>query len=177
MIKFPLVEGLRPTSNRIRETLFNWLRDDITGEDCLDLFAGSGACGIEALSRGARSAHFVEINDQAAAMIEQNLVMLKASSARVYSTDVLKWLSTGLQADENRFGLVFVDPPYQENLELECCQLLEHSGRLKSSAWIYLESDKILSVDSLPENWSIEKTKKAGSVKFYLIKRIKSAEK
>jgi len=177
LISFPLIEGLRPTSNRIRETLFNWLQDNIGGEDCLDLFAGSGACGIEALSRGARTVHFVEINKQAAMMIEYNLVKLKASSTQVHFMDAIEWLSSATKDDEQKFGLVFIDPPYGDNIEIECCRLLEHSGRLKPSALIYLESDKKLPLTKLPENWRVEKTRKAGKVNFFLFRRMQTKRK
>jgi 16S rRNA (guanine966-N2)-methyltransferase len=172
VISFPLVEDLRPTSNRVRETLFNWLQNRVKGEDCLDLFAGSGACGIEALSRGARSVHFIERNRQVAQSIEQNLSLLKASPIVVHTADVIKWLSNTNRNDESKYGLVFIDPPYHDNLELTCCKLLEESGNLKPTALIYLESDKTISAGDLPKNWTIEKAKRAGSVKFYLFSRV-----
>jgi 16S rRNA (guanine966-N2)-methyltransferase len=172
-IQFAPEENLRPTSNRIRETLFNWLQDHVAGETCLDMFAGSGACGLEAMSRGASSALFIDSNPTAAAMIEKNLAALTANQCEVLCTNAMTWLVSPQLNNERSFGLVFIDPPYQAGLELSCCLLLEKSGKLKPSAYIYLESDKQDFVSELPVNWQLEKAKQAGKVHFFLFKRIK----
>lgn len=176
-ISFPTIDELRPTSNRVRETLFNWLQGSVKGEDCLDLFAGSGACGIEALSRGARSVVFVEKNRDAAGIIKENLRALGADSVNVQCTDVISWLESASTPLQQKFGLVFIDPPYDANLEKSCCWKLEQSGRLKSAALIYLESDKRQLSAERPPNWDVIKSKKAGRVNFYLFRRTGSINK
>lgn len=130
-IGFAQLEELRPTSNRIRETLFNWLQDSVVGENCLDLFAGSGACGIEALSRGAGSAVFIENNQQAAVQIEKNLALLGEENIDVWCTNVMDWLASSKPSGVQQYGIVFIDPPYSSDLEITCCDQLEKSGKLK----------------------------------------------
>lgn len=191
-ISFPELPGLRPTGDRIRETLFNWLQPWVLGEDCLDLFAGSGACGFEALSRGASSAVFVEAAREAADAIEENLQVLATAPGyqgrgRVARMRAEQWLLS--QAGESRFGLVFVDPPFVEGdqtLLLECCHLLESRGMLKPHARIYLESGAPFVVsatdtsgapttaapNALPANWRPLRQQRAGAVYFGLFERV-----
>ncbi len=168
-LSFPLVHQLRPTANRIRETLFNWLQNDVSGEFCLDLFAGSGALGLEALSRGAQQVFFLEKNPQAARAISENLETLGAGQEAVICAEALRWLADPPR--NIRFGIVFVDPPYAENLEARVCQALESSGLLKQRALVYLESDKDLQENLLPDNWRIFKKKRAGAVCYVLLER------
>lgn len=177
-VSFPELPGLRPTGDRVRETLFNWLQPWVLGEECLDLFAGSGACGFEALSRGARSVVFVEAAREAADAIEHNLVALaatpgyqgKASLARMR---VEQWLAS--QNDgQMQYGLVFIDPPFVEGEQTQlrqCCQLLEASGLLKPHARIYVESGAPL-LPSLPANWRPLRQQRAGAVHFGLFERL-----
>jgi 16S rRNA (guanine966-N2)-methyltransferase len=169
-LNFPAVDQLRPTANRIRETLFNWLQDVIPGAVCLDLFAGSGACGIEALSRGARQVTFVERNPLAADAIARNLTTLGALEATVVRADVLAWLKIAPLAPGS-VGVVFVDPPYAARLERACCEALEKSGLLTQRALIYLESDRAIGDDLIPVNWRIRKSKRAGAVHYALLAR------
>jgi 16S rRNA (guanine966-N2)-methyltransferase len=171
LISFPDVPGLRPTGNRIRETLFNWLQNSIAGADCIDLFAGSGACGIEALSRGARSSHFLENNKTAASALTANLKKLEADNGNVICKDAFAWLAVPENEFENYFSIAFIDPPYAKNLEIIAVQALEKSGILKNGARIYLESDKALAVELFPANWVNLKLEKAGSVHYYLFER------
>ena len=170
-LSFPTVEQLRPTANRIRETLFNWLREKIQLEDCLDLFAGSGACGLEALSRGARQVTFVEKNRLVADAIVANLNLLGESGMPVICNDVIEWLKNHEHTTGHKFGIVFIDPPYADQVESECCRLLEDSGLLKSRAQIYLESNRDLPESLFPTGWRMTRKKRAGAVYFMLLER------
>lgn len=177
-LSFPEVPGLRPTGDRIRETLFNWLQPWVLGEECLDLFAGSGACGFEALSRGAKSVVFVESAREAADAIEQNLTVLAATpgyegDASLARMPAEHWLVSQTE-NQPRFGLVFIDPPFVEGEQTqlrECCQLLEASGVLKPHARIYVESGAPL-LASLPPNWRPLRQQRAGAVHFGLFERV-----
>ncbi|MEZ5490030.1 MAG: 16S rRNA (guanine(966)-N(2))-methyltransferase RsmD [Gammaproteobacteria bacterium] len=168
-LNFPAVDQLRPTANRVRETLFNWLQDEIAGKECLDLFAGSGACGLEALSRGARRVTFLEKNPQAAKAIRDNLALLGEAQMPVICADVLAWLAK--PAKDAKFSIVFIDPPYAAELEKVCCEALEQSGLLTDRALIYLESNKEMLENLVPENWRMLKKKRAGAVHFVLLER------
>ena len=168
-LAFPDVEGLRPTADRVRETLFNWLQDSIAREDCLDLFAGSGACGMEALSRGARHVTFVDSSAAATAAIRQNLALLGAEGGQVVCEDSLRWLQQ--QSPQPRFGLVFLDPPFAADLLARSAAALEGSGLLRDGALVYVESAQPLTTLSLPQSWRALKAKQAGNVHFGLYQR------
>jgi len=170
-LDFPAVEQLRPTANRVRETLFNWLQEKVQFEDCLDLFAGSGACGLEALSRGAQRATFVEQNRQVADAIIANLGLLGATGMPVVCSDAISWLKNQPRPGDRKFGIVFIDPPYAEQLEQECCLALEDSGLLKEGALIYLESERNLQENLFPAGWRMVRKKRAGAVYFMLMER------
>lgn len=182
-LSFPDVEGLRPTSDRVRETLFNWLQNHIAQEDCLDLFAGSGACGIEALSRDARHVTFIDAAAPALAAIRHNLTLLGADNFDLLQKDALDWLHSrsALQGQSQRepvnsnnqhlYGLVFIDPPFAAGLLEKVCQALENSGLLKPRAFVYLESGSSFTQMSLPANWQMQKSKQAGAVYFCLCLR------
>jgi len=161
------VEGLRPTSERIRETVFNWLTPDIHGARCLDLFAGTGALGLEALSRGAGITVFVERSPVAASQIQKNIDVLDAEGATVLQLDALDYLrGTSGQA----FDLVFLDPPFAADLLEETCRLLAEQRLLSDGAHVYLEQDKSSPVPELPEGWIVKKNKTAGMVRYMLVK-------
>jgi len=168
-LAFPDVEGLRPTADRVRETLFNWLQDSIAREDCLDLFAGSGACGMEALSRGARHVTFVDSSAAATAAIRQNLALLGAVGGQVVCEDSLRWLQQ--QSPQPRFGLVFLDPPFAADLLARSAAALESSGLLRDGALLYVESAQTLTTLVLPAPWRALKAKQAGNVHFGLYQR------
>ena len=170
-LKFPALPGLRPTADRIRETLFNWLREDIDCEACLDLFAGSGACGTEALSRGASRAVFVESHPRAAAAITDNLELLGAQQAEVICQDAMAWLKAPADRYHNSFGIAFIDPPYALALARPAAIQLENSGVLKAPAKVYIESDRPLDPAEFPKNWEVLRHKKAGIVNYYLFLR------
>lgn len=156
------VEGLRPTTDRIKETVFNWLMQDTRDATVLDCFAGSGGLGFEALSRFAKSTTFIELDASAAKQIEQNISTLKLENAQVKHTNSLSYLE---QKNTNSlFDLVFVDPPFRKNLAQSSCDLLENNQWLSEDALIYVEVETELSSFSQPDNWLLIKEKKAGQV-------------
>ncbi len=160
--------GLRPTSERIRETLFNWLTPHIRGARCLDLFAGTGALGLEALSRGAKSAMFVESSAQAVATLNANIKVLGAAAATVRQMDALQYLKV---PSAGKYDLVFLDPPFAADLTGELCRLLEDSGALSDRCLVYLEQDRSRAETTLPEAWKIVNNKTAGNVRYRLAQR------
>jgi 16S rRNA (guanine966-N2)-methyltransferase len=161
------VPGLRPTSERVRETLFNWLTPRIEGARCLDLFAGTGALGLEALSRGATSVVFVESSRRAANVLEQNARMLDASGAVICHGDALEYLKT---AEPGYFDVVFLDPPFAAHLLKDACEAIESSGIVAAGGLVYLEQDKAQPQPALPANWIIVKDKAAGQVRYSLVR-------
>ena len=163
--------GLRPTSERIRETLFNWLAPSIQGARCLDLFAGSGALSFEAASRAAAHITCVELNPVSAASIKENIAILEANTISLLQQDALKFLTTS--SPEKKYDLIFLDPPFSENLLEKSCELLENNAWLNDSALIYLESDQDLGEYALPSNWTLVKQKKAGQVYYGLCQKFK----
>ena len=163
------VPGLRPTSQRIRETLFNWLAPRIDGARCLDLFAGTGALGLEALSRGARSAVFVEKSARAVEMLRRNVKILNADGAAVLQMDALDYLR-GERIE--RFDVVFLDPPFAADLIDELCRLLAERQMLADDACVYLEQDRSAPEPDLPEGWQVLKNKTAGNVRYMLVQQV-----
>ncbi len=159
--------GLRPTSERIRETLFNWLGPGIEGAQCLDLFAGTGALGIEALSRGAKKLLFVEKSASVAAAIRKNLGDLEATNAEVYHDDAVNFLN---KTDPQSFDIVFLDPPFDMDLLAKSCGLLQEKGWLAANAIIYLEQGKGREKPVLPAGWVISHEKVAGKVSYSLVR-------
>lgn len=164
-IAVPDAPGLRPTPDRVRETLFNWLMPAIEGAKCLDLFAGTGALGIEALSRGAAAVDFVEADARLADGLHANLTRLK-QVAHVHSGDALTFLRGG----DARYDVVFLDPPFPANLWGAAAQTLEMHARLSAGAMIYLESPAGILLQ-LPENWLPHREGRAGAVRFALYRR------
>jgi len=170
-LSFPDVDGLRPTGDRIRETLFNWLAPEIQGSRCLDLFAGSGALGIEALSRGAETSVLVERDTKAAAHLKSNLEILKAEQGRVVNADVLGLLQKG-NADAP-YHIVFIDPPFQLKLWQAVIEALEAGNWLADNATIYIESGRDDEYQP-PINWQLHRDKHAGAVSYRLFYREQS---
>lgn len=166
-LQFPAVTDLRPTPDRVRETIFNWLQMHIAGSRCLDLFSGSGALGLEALSRGASEVVMVEQDRNAAMQIRQHLQTLKSSAGRVENSDVFRFL----EGPASRFDIVFLDPPYRLGCLPRCCELLEQKEWLTEDAFIYLEDSAKNGEPSLPQNWELFRSKKAGDVGYYLARR------
>lgn len=166
-LKVPEVKDLRPTPDRVRETLFNWLAPHIVGARCLDLFAGSGALGFEALSRGASYVEMVDQSSQVIKLLQEELGAFGADNALIYAATVPQ----KLRAPKQPFDVVFLDPPYQQNLLLPCCQYLEEHEFLANSALIYLEAKEVIKDNDLPSNWRLIKNQKAGQVYYHLALR------
>jgi 16S rRNA (guanine966-N2)-methyltransferase len=160
------VSGLRPTSERIRETLFNWLAPGIAGARCLDLFAGTGALGLEALSRGAAEVVFVEKSPRAAKLLRNNIAALGASLTTVHNADALDYLA-GTQL--GKFDIVFLDPPFAADMLDDLCRLLNAVSILRSGAQVYLEEDRNKPEVDLPEGWRVVKSRSAGNVRYSLV--------
>ncbi|MES2818880.1 MAG: 16S rRNA (guanine(966)-N(2))-methyltransferase RsmD [Pseudomonadota bacterium] len=165
---FPMEHGLRPTPNRVRETLFNWLAPHIEGAKVFDPFAGSGALYLEALSRGASMALALDLNAQAIASLRQTLDTLNCSNGQLLQTDALRYLEN---QPSTAFDLVFLDPPFSQNLLLPACGLLEEKGWLAAHAWVYTESENAPSGLGLPANWRLHREQKAGQVHYALWQR------
>ncbi|MGV8921429.1 MAG: 16S rRNA (guanine(966)-N(2))-methyltransferase RsmD [Pseudomonas sp.] len=167
-LTFPDAPGLRPTPDRVRETLFNWLAPIIEGASVLDLFAGSGALYLEALSRGASKALALDSSAAAIASLKQNLTALECTNGQVLHTDALRHLEN--QPGEP-FDVVFLDPPFHQGLLASACALLEARGWLADEAWIYTESEMQPSTTGLPGSWRLHREKKAGQVYYALWQR------
>lgn len=182
-LAFPNVEGLRPTPDRVRETVFNWLQRVVPGTRCLDLFAGSGALGLEALSRGAAHTVFVDQNASAVRCLREHLITLDVTDAQVMQCDVLAYLQGGCFRHPDVlerpslhgaqcFDVVFIDPPYRHYYLLQtCCAHLEAGDWLALSAYIYLETESNRDLPPLPPNWKVIHSKKAGQVGYHLALR------
>ena len=162
-LTFPEREGLRPTPDRVRETLFNWLQPWLPGATCLDLFAGSGALGFESLSRGAGQVVLVEQDGVAVSALRANLALLEARSAEVVQADARVFL----QGPAQPFDIVFLDPPYGSGLLVECCTRLDAGGWVKKNGLIYLEADADQALP-LPPAWTLLRSKRAGQVGYHL---------
>ncbi|SMF94226.1 16S rRNA (guanine966-N2)-methyltransferase [Methylomagnum ishizawai] len=169
-LKFPDAVGLRPTPDRVRETLFNWLRLDIEDARVLNLYAGSGALGFEAASRGAGQVVQVEMNPAVCAALEQNRALLQADQIGIVRADVIRYL----EGSAEPYDLAFVDPPFRQGLLVPSCVLLEQRGWLKPQAKIYFEIEHGVSLDGLPPAWRLLRNGKAGEVTFFLYERHRS---
>lgn len=166
-IPFVPVPGLRPTPDRVRETLFNWLQRDVVGARCLDLYAGTGALGFEALSRGALRATFVEQDPVAARNLEAVARWLGADNARVLRAEASGHLATPAEPHD----LVFLDPPFALGALAGLCTLLEHNGWLAPTAAIYLEQSAGDALPALPVTWRLVRETRAGEVRALLARR------
>lgn len=164
-ISFDDAEGLRPTTDRIRETVFNWLQPYLPNSHCLDCFAGSGALGFEALSRGAESVLLLEQNPKTINNLKKNIEALTANNADMQCVDTLQWLE---HQHAREFDVIFLDPPFSSDLLNQACKLLQKSNCLSDNAIIYLEHN-IDSKINLPDNWNTLKDKKSGQVIYQLL--------
>ncbi|HPF73727.1 MAG: 16S rRNA (guanine(966)-N(2))-methyltransferase RsmD [Rhodanobacteraceae bacterium] len=161
-------EGLRPTSDRVRETLFNWLQPMLAGSRCLDLFAGSGALGFEAASRGAGEVVMIERDRELARSLSDSAKRLKTSNVRVLEADALRWLSEPPAAAEQRFDLVFLDPPF--GADLWSGVLAKLDAWVKDDAWLYLEATPQAS--ARPDGgWQLHRQGQTRDVAFSLWRR------
>lgn len=166
VLPFADVDGLRPTPDRVRETLFNWLMWDIQNANVLDLCAGSGALSFEALSRGARQVIMVEPHPKQAKILKDNIQLLKAENCQLKQQTAQQTL---LNMNE-QFDVVFLDPPYSLNLWEELAQKVDQY--LKNDALIYVEADRALHQLTLPVSWQLQKQTRAGVVHAGLFKKI-----
>lgn len=162
-----LKDDVRPTSSRVRETLFNWLQSYIAGSDCLDLFAGSGALGLEALSRGASSAVMVEKDKQVAKLLSDQVKKLQSENALVISGDATDYM----QNTQNKFDLIFLDPPFSEINPLDILNIILEKKLLKPNGLVYTEYSAKVGSNSVPEEWQWQRQSKAGEVEYGLLTR------
>ncbi len=161
------VKGLRPTSARTRETVFNWLQNDIRSAHCLDLFAGSGALGFEAGSRGAANVVMVDQHLGIIHQLQNSINHLKAERLTAVNQEALVFL----QATPLTFDIIFLDPPFEANILNSVYLALEQNGRLAENAKIYIETAKQTILEKTPDNWQQLRSKTAGEVKYYLFQR------
>ncbi|MGI9287654.1 MAG: 16S rRNA (guanine(966)-N(2))-methyltransferase RsmD [Pseudomonadales bacterium] len=164
-LEFANLPGLRPTPDRIRETLFNWLAPRINGARCLDLYCGSGALGFECLSRGAAEVTMVDAASAVQQSISRNNVLLACDNAKFVRADVLDWLN---QTKFNTsYDIVFVDPPYELPLLEPTLAALRHSDAISQVSWIYTEAPRKFAVPAPPE-WDLHRDKQAGNNRYCL---------
>ena len=176
--QLPIVDlpGLRPTTDRVRETLFNWLQNDIPGGRCLDLFAGSGALGFEAASRGAASVTMIELQNIAMQVLKSNKQLLGANQAEPHNRannieliqqNALTWLA---EYQDKPFDVVFLDPPFDSDYLGKAIELLGKQACLSANACVYLECAINQQLPELPAGWEISREKKAGQVRYFLVR-------
>lgn len=166
-IRFPAADELRPTPDRVRETLFNWLQGELEGAQCLDLYAGSGALGFEAASRGAGRVVQVDRDARACAALRRNCAALGATQVEVVHADAARFLTRAAHA----FDIVFLDPPFRRDHLGRCCELLETRGWLSEQAWIYIEAEAELASAALTLPWPVLRSQKSGDVGYHLCRR------
>jgi 16S rRNA (guanine966-N2)-methyltransferase len=164
-VNFPDIPGLRPTPDRVRETLFNWLQHAVAGARCLDLFAGSGALGLEALSRGASEVVFVEQAVAASRALQEQLIRFGGErKGRVVEMGATRYLRAAAQP----FDIVFLDPPFGRDALAEYVPMLDAGNWLNGGGLVYLENEKAAGVPELPSHWELLKSKSAGEVGYHL---------
>ncbi len=160
LLEFPSTAGLRPTPDRVRETLFNWLGQTLEGKDCLDLFAGSGSLGFEAASRAARRVVMIEQDRAACAALRTNIGLLRADNVELHCQDAFRFLGS----DQRIFDLVFLDPPYQQQLLPELLTKVE--THLGGESLVYLEADHL---PQIPAGYRVVHRSRAGQVNYLLL--------
>lgn len=165
----PEAPGLRPTPDRVRETLFNWLAPTIQGARVLDAFAGSGALFLEALSRGASNGVAIDSNTDAVNNLRRNLALLECEDAEVLRVDALQYLNNNA---EHGFDIVLLDPPFHQDLLLSACELLDSNDWLNERAWIYTESEQAPSSLGVPSTWRLHREKHTGQVHYALWQKL-----
>lgn len=165
-LHFPSVEGLRPTPDRVRETLFNWLMNDIKESRCLDAFAGSGALGLEAFSRGASNVVFLENSPKAYANLQKNINQFNSPNLKLIKGDALHFLKNSSE----QFDIIFLDPPFAAEYIPQCLEEIARSTILPAGGTVYLESPKIISINE--NQWRQIKLKQAGQVMYGLIMKL-----
>ena len=168
-LSFPVLDGLRPTPDRVRETLFNWLQSTIPGARCLDLFSGSGALGFEALSRGADHCTFIDIAPASCQALRDNLKKLECDSAEVLQRDAKQWLRQLPDAVEGtntlQFDVIFIDPPFNKDLCEQICQLMVEKKIISERGFIYIETERRA---PRVNHWPLHREKTSGQVQYRL---------
>lgn len=165
-IAFPSEEGVRPTPDRVRETLFNWLGTRVVGAECLDLFAGSGALGLEAASRGASHVTLIDHHPRVASALRESVQTLGADNVEVHRGNALAWLECAREA----YDVVFLDPPYAARDLLESCiTLIAANGILSAGGRLYMETFAEGGLPDLPEGWRTLRSGRAGEIAFALV--------
>jgi 16S rRNA (guanine966-N2)-methyltransferase len=162
------VPGLRPSSDRSRETLFNWIQTIVPGSRCVDLFAGTGALGFEAASRGADSVDLVEKNSVVVATLQRGKETLNADQVMVHRADALSWLES---QPENIFRIIFVDPPFNDDLHETVMEKIEESGCLVSGGLVYVETPTSQAAPLMPAGWSVWREKVLGEIRMQVFRR------
>lgn len=166
-LRFPGRSGARPTPDRVKETLFNWLGPRVEGAACLDLFAGSGSLGFEAASRGAASVVMVELDASLVSYLRSEIDRLGAVGVEVVRADALRWL----RGARGRFDIVFLDPPFATSLLERACRSLAVSACLPPGALVYLECERTRSAPPVPEGFEVLRAGRAGEVRYHLARR------
>ncbi|NQZ88645.1 MAG: 16S rRNA (guanine(966)-N(2))-methyltransferase RsmD [Colwellia sp.] len=161
-----MAEGLRPTTDRVKETVFNWLMPFIQDSNCLDCFAGSGGLGFEALSRGASHVSLIELNKAAARQLKENQQLLKTDNISIINSDAISFIKSNTQ----KFDVVFLDPPFRKGFIEQTTQLLNENS-LADNALIYIEMESEHNDQQLPLNWKLLKEKVAGQVIYRLYQK------
>ena len=165
-LTFPNIDGLRPTPDRVRETLFNWLMNDIHDTHCLDAFAGSGALGIEAFSRGAKEVYFIETNSVAFTHLKALVSSFNTQQLTIIHNNAIDFIN----GSKESFDIVFLDPPFNSNLLKSALEALEQSPILKPKGLVYIESAEEISPN--PAHWRVLKQKRAGLVYYGLLQAV-----
>ncbi len=166
-LRFPDAGGVRPTPARTRETLFNWLSFHLAGRDCLDLFAGSGALGLEALSRGAASVTLVDHTPALARALKENLELLKSDRGKVVCAEVDSYLRLRTRPP---FDIIFMDPPFRQGWLERIFPVLEDQGWVSPGGWVYVEHESEMATPAVPESWELHRQKTAGQVTYNLFR-------
>lgn len=161
---FPDNTKIRPSPDRVRETLFNWLRWEIAGARCLDLFAGSGALGLEALSQGAAAVDFVDHERRAIDAIRTHMKVLDSDRGHTYIQDALAFLASSSTV----YDIIFVDPPFDAGLVAGVLDALAKGGRIRSGGWVYVEQAARDAQPASPDGWSLHRSRQAGEVGYHL---------
>ena len=159
-LQFPAALGLRPTIDRVRETLFNWLAFELAGKSVLDAFSGSGALGFEAASRGAKKVVMLEKQASVVSTLVGHAHTLEADEQlEIYAADTLKYFA---QPPETAFDIILLDPPFRQNMLQQSIDLIEENGWLSSNAWVYMEYESDLTGLNIPSHWQCHREKQAG---------------
>ena len=166
-LRFPEAGGVRPTPAHTRETLFNWLTHHLPGSRCLDLFAGSGALGLEALSRGAGPTTFVDHTPALAQALRSNLRLLKSENGEVACQTVDTYLA---QPPAKPVDILFMDPPFRQGWLEKLFPMIADNGWVKPGGWIYAEHESDMPTPTAPANWTLHRQKTAGQVTYCLFR-------